>query len=172
MEIAKEFDQLLEGDSLMDIAGSYSLPLRGTLLEMALSLVAHNAGQYHRRVVTSMTRYPARALLLGKTQPFEDCQARRIVAGEMLDGVDGLDANAMKIAVLYRDDLRHARLNGECPPRSILEKGLLWQGIKWQCSGYCHSYCLLRGHEFLSKYVGRADERACLLDRRLSRCHC
>ena len=162
---------LLEGDTVMDIVCSYPLPLRGALLEMSLSLVAHNAGQYHRRVVTSMTLYPARALLLGQTQPFEDCPARRIVAGEMLDGVDGLDANGMKIAVLYRDDLSRARCTGECPPRSIFEKGLLWQGIRRQCSGFSSGSCLLRGHEFLSQYIGRADELACALARRPGRCH-
>ena len=162
---------LLEGDTVTEIVFSFPPPLRGVLLEMSLSLVAHNAAQYHRRVVTSMTRYPARALLLGKTQPFEDCQARRIVAGEMLEGVDGLDANGMKIAVLYRDDLRSARGTGECPPRSISEKGLLWQGIRRQCSGYSSGSCLVRGPEFLSQYVGRADELASALARRPSRCH-
>ena len=162
---------LLEGDTVMDIVGSYPPPLRGALLEMSLSLVAHNAAQYHRRVVTSMTRYPARALLLGKTQPFEDCQVRRIVAGEMLDGVDGLDANGIKIAVLYRDDLSCARYTGKCPPRLIFEKGHLSHGIGRQCSGYSSAFCLLRGHELLSQYVGRADELRCALARRLSQCH-
>ena len=90
MEIAKEFDVLLEGDTVMDIVGSYPPPLRGALLEMSLSLVAHNAAQYHRRVVTSMTRYPARVFQLGKTEPSEDCTARRDVAGEMVMASTGL----------------------------------------------------------------------------------